>query len=497
MTASLLICEDLVIGYGGDAPVVNKASFTIARGECLALVGQSGSGKTSIARAILGILPDASRVSGTVRLDGRDLLGKSETALRKLRGLQVGYVAQDPYQACDPLRPVHDHVVDAWQVHGLAAPEGVALQRLHKSGIPLAEQAIWDFPHAWSGGMLQRASIVAACAHNPPLIVADEPTSAIDAERSDATIGALKASGAAMLLISHDLRLVLRHADRIAVCHDGRIIEIGTADTIATAPVEDYTKQFVAAAQAVNLSRVRDDVLGAPIISARQLAKHYARGRTEHIAIEHADLDIRASEIVGVSGPSGCGKSTLLRLLGDIERPTSGTIDYAPALTRPGAIMPIFQDPVAILDARWPIWRSIVEPMLAQPGTDRDRTALRRSVQALLRRVGLSHIDIDSLPSELSTGQCQRICIARAIIAKPRLIIADEPTSALDTLSTAAVLDLLEIAAGDGTAIFMISHDRPLLDAFCHRVLDMRAGVLQQSCAPISAIPLVDANSCC
>ncbi|MET3925057.1 ATP-binding cassette domain-containing protein [Devosia sp. 2618] len=481
MTAPLLHCQDLTIRYPDGHLAVTNASFSIAPGECVALVGQSGSGKTTIARAILGILPPGATVTGKLQISGADLTALDESGFRALRGREIGYVAQDPYQACDPLRPVHDHVVDAWQVHGLTSPEDVALERLDAVGIANASTAVWDYPHSWSGGMLQRASIVAARAHNPPLVVADEPTSALDAERADATIAALKTSGSAVLLISHDLPLVLRHADRIAVCRNGEIIEIGTADEIATSPKHGYTRDFVAAADTLSHKRQRATIDAAPLMRLHQVGRSYSRKTADTHAVRNANLELHPGEIVGISGPSGCGKSTLLRLLGGIERPTAGTIVRHDSLTFPGSIMPIFQDPVASLNARWPVWRSVTEPLTARHLPGLSRATLRDRAREIFARVGLGHTDIDCLPSELSTGQCQRVSIARASIGKPVMIVADEPTSALDTLATAQILDLLDSVAATGTIIVMVSHDRPLLNGFAHRVIDMRDGIIAQA----------------
>lgn len=472
----VLRAKNLSIAYRDGTPVVQDASFSIEAGECLALVGQSGSGKTTIARSVLGLLPVGAVVTGSLNLGNVDLLAANEQAFRALRGRRIGYVAQDPYQACDPLRPVHDHVVDAWQVHGMHGPEGVALKRLGAAGIANADTAIWDYPHAWSGGMLQRASIVAARAHAPELVIADEPTSALDAALSDETIAALKASGSAVLLISHDLDLVLRHADRVAVCQGGRIIEIGEPEILRSAPRQDFTRSFVSSTQSVRQKRRRTPPVGEPLIRAKGLSRLYHQGREYRVAVHRADLTVLPGEIVGISGPSGCGKSTLLRILAGIEAPSAGVLDLHSELGQPGATMPIFQDPVGSLDARWPIWRSLSEPLTAK-GKPRLSAAERlERVKSLLGRLGLDDVDPSALPGELSTGQCQRISVARAFIAQPRLIVADEPTSALDTLAAGQVLDLLDVSAKAGTAIVLVSHDSALLEAFCHRVVTMRDG---------------------
>jgi peptide/nickel transport system ATP-binding protein len=456
MTGTVLACERLSVAYGISATVVEDVSLSIAAGECLALVGPSGSGKTTIARAILGLLPQGARISGRLTVQGMDVLSLAETELRQLRGKAIGYVAQDPYQACDPLRTVHDHVASAWTVHGQRPAVDVIGDRLAQAGIADATQAMVQYPHQWSGGMLQRASIAAATAHAPALLVADEPTSALDADRADAILAAIKASGSAILLISHDLELVLRHADRIALCQGGRIVETGTAQQLSSSSSPYARALFAATAHPVRRPNRRQ---GAVCMSGQSLSRRYA-GRA---ALSDCDITVETGVILGITGPSGCGKSTLLRLLAGLERPDAGTLERSATLARPGAIMPVFQDPVASLDSRWPIWRSLTEPLTAPHRPPLSQKHRRAQADIALDRLGLGDIDPESLPGELSSGQCQRVSVARATIARPALILADEPTSALDTIAKRQVLDLLTTAAQNGTAIVLVSHDRHML----------------------------------
>ena len=475
MTQPLLVCHNVYIAYGDRPPTVSGAGLTIGAGECVALVGQSGSGKTTIARAILGLLPPGARVSGQLSFAGVDLPSLDERAYRQLRGKQIGYVAQDPYQACDPLQSVHAHVAAAWHVHAMRPAPGQVRQRLDNAGIGSVDRAMHQYPHQWSGGMLQRASIAAATAHVPRLLVADEPTSALDAERADAIIGALKATGSAILLISHDLDLVMRHADRIAFCHQGRITETGTAGALA-ASRDEHARAFVSALSKPRSTRPA--IAGDVQLSARGLAKSYRAGGDRRMAVDGCDITLARGEILGISGPSGCGKSTLLRLLAGLEATDRGSLHKAKALDRPGAIMPVFQDPAASLDARWPIWRSLVEPLTAPHLERLSRSDLRARARNALAALGLADIDLDAMPGELSSGQCQRVSVARALIAEPFVVLADEPTSALDTLAKRQVLDLLVSAAGRGTAIVLVSHDRTMLDNVADRVLIMHQGRL-------------------
>lgn len=476
MTGALLEAKGLSIAYAGGLPVVQNISFAIMPGECVALVGPSGSGKSTIARAILGMLPSGSRAQGQLDMDGIDLLTCGEAGFRALRGRTIGYVAQDPYLACDPLRTVQEHVSDAWYAHGLAVPPGRVVETLDSAGIVDAGRAAQQHPHQWSGGMLQRASIAAATAHHPPLLIADEPTSALDADRADATLAMLKGRGSAILLISHDLELVMRHADRVLLCDGGTVIGSGTPAELAAS--DDPAIQRLIAASAVPTRR-RCDGEGAPVLSIANLGRRFGRGVHERSILDGVDLTVRSGEVIGVTGPSGCGKSTLLRIIAGQDGASSGDISRADQ--RPGAMMQVFQDPVASLDARWPIWRSITEPLTAPHMPRLNRAERRARAQQALSRLGLAHLDLDSVPGELSSGQCQRISVARALIANPGLLLADEPTSALDTLAKRQVLDMLVAAADAGTAVLLVSHDRSMLAALCDRVLEFHDGKLRPS----------------
>ncbi|MBU1306211.1 MAG: ATP-binding cassette domain-containing protein [Alphaproteobacteria bacterium] len=471
MSDVLLACKRLTIGYGAGPTVVQGIDLTIRAGECLALVGPSGSGKTTIARAILGLLPPGAQTSGSLTFQGQDVLTLDEAALRQLRGRAIGYVAQDPYQACDPLRTVQTHVSAAWAVHGERPAAGVVCERLAQAGIADAARAIDQYPHQWSGGMLQRASIAAATAHAPALLVADEPTSALDTDRADAVLATLKASGSAVLLISHDLGLVLRHADRIALCDEGRILETGTPQALSISS-NRYVQNLFSAVGVP--SRKGREHQGEICLSGRGLGMRYGG----HDAISDCDVSVYAGEILGITGPSGCGKSTLLRLLGGLERPYAGTLKRSVALNRPGSIMPVFQDPVVSLNSRWAIWRSLTEPLTARHLPRLSQKQRRDRAAAALEQVGLGAVDPESLPGQLSSGQCQRISVARATIGQPAIILADEPTSALDTIARQQVLNLLSGAALDGTAIVLVSHDQHMLNQFADRVLVMQDGRL-------------------
>jgi len=591
MNRTLLNCQDLSVTYTNGIQAVRRVSFTLDAGEVLALVGESGCGKTTIARAILGLLPASAQLCGSIRLEGVELVGADEHLLQRVRGRQIGFVVQDPFEACNPLTTIFAHVAEAWRAHG-ARPRFVTIaERLTQLNIVGAAQTMQQYPHQWSGGMLQRATIAAAAAHQPPLLIADEPTSALDADRADVTLQALKASGAALLVVSHDIGVVARHADRIAVCYAGQIVEIGATQQVLNQPRHPYTVGLLSAlprdagtlpkplpgapplligpltgcAFAKRCRHVRDschqvtpplvDGVACPVMATASaivhpadaggtrpatnlpvaafdvwdvehwqvepsqeplpnpavrhlvgkralpvaemvaVSKSYGRGPGAVQAVAQVDLQVRPGEIVGISGPSGCGKSTLLRLLGTVEAPSHGALYLAQQLVaqggkgvlqRPpgGFVMPIFQDPVGSLDRRWPIWRTIVEPLTA-PHRPPLPIATRRSLaQARLAEVGLANLDPEARPGELSVGQCQRIAIARALAAEPALLIADEPTSALDASVSAAVLHLLAAVARRGTAIVIVSHDQALLTSLCDRVLTMANGRLGTDHSP-------------
>ncbi|MEM6696030.1 MAG: ATP-binding cassette domain-containing protein [Pseudomonadota bacterium] len=470
--STVLHCADLSVTYSGGHAPVRDIGFSVKQGTCYALVGGSGAGKSTIAKALVGLHRRGTQVSGTLEIAGQDMTRARNDQWRAVRGRQVAFVAQNPWASCDPLRPVRDHVAEAWRCHGLAVDWDEIAARLETLGVGEAEGRMRQHPHTWSGGMLQRASIAAAGALAPPLLIADEPTSALDADRAQSVLSALRSLGAAVVLISHDVGLVLRNADRVGILHGGRLVEEGTPATLKQGPKHPETKRLLAALSPLP-DRARAPA-GGPLLRMAGLCARYDKGRVQ--ALKEADLDIASGEIVGVQGPSGCGKSTLLRLAMGIERPASGSIWRAEALKRPGAILPVFQDPVGSLVPNWPVWRSIVEPLTA-PGRPRlTRRAQREQVQAALERVGLGEIDPEARPSELSLGQCQRVALARATIAEPPLIVADEPTSALDSPSTWLVSKLLREAAEQGAGVLVVSHDSAFLDRLADRVVGMAAG---------------------
>lgn len=468
----VLSCENLSVAYPGGATPITGISFSVQPGECFALVGGSGAGKSTIAKALMGLHGRGTKVSGTLRLGTQDMSGASRADWRRTRGRQVGFVAQNPWSGCDPLRPVRDHVAEAWRCHGLATTWDQIATRLEGLGVEGASARMAQYPHIWSGGMLQRASIAAASALAPPLLIADEPTSALDADRAQTVLDALRAQGAALVLISHDIGLVLRNADRIGILHKGQLVEQDTPQALTSTLQHSETRRLLSALAPLPQ---RQKAQTAPaLLRLSNVSVRYDKGQTP--AVRSASLQIGAGQIIGLQGPSGCGKSTLLRVVMGLTQASAGHVWRADRLAQPGAIQPIFQDPVASLVPHWPIWRSVAEPLTApgQPQLQRaERKAMARSA---LSSVGLDDIDPEARPTELSIGQCQRVAIARATISQPALIVADEPTSALDSPSTWRVSKLLQDAAEKGAAVLIVSHDGKFLERLADHTISMEAG---------------------
>ena len=485
----ILQFESVNITYANGFQAVRDVSFELKTGETLAIVGESGSGKTTLAKAALGILPKNAEVSGSIKINDTEVVDANEKTLRKIRGLVAGFVAQEPFSAFNPLFSVFDHIAEAWRVHDFVPEKAAICNSLENLGIENAVQKAEKYPFEWSGGMLQRATIAAAAAHKPQLIIADEPTSALDANRADAILTSLKKTGAAALLISHDINLVRRYADRIAVFYNGSLVETGETERIFENPKDDYTKILLSdASDKIETKKAQTET----ILEAKNLSKIYGAGENKIYAVKNADLIVRSGEIVGICGASGSGKSTLLRLLATIETPASGEIFLENELAangetnklfskkaRKGFVMPIFQDPLGSLNKNWAIWRIVTEPLNAKHRTQKfSKSEKLKIARKILREVGLGEVDLNTKPAKLSVGQCQRISIARALTANPKLIAADEPTSALDATTAQTVMQLFRKIAGKGTAIVIVSHNEPLLKSFCHRVLQMSEGIL-------------------
>lgn len=487
MTDPVLDVRELTVTYPNGFRALDGITLTIPEGGRLGLVGASGCGKTTLIRAVLGLLPRGAVVEGSVTVAGNDVLRRGESETRALRGTVIGYVSQDPYAACDPLRRVRHHVEEAWTAHRLKPPPGAVVQGLSGFGIDDADRRAGQRPHQWSGGMLQRATTLAATVHRPLVTLADEPTSALDTELADSALRLLRRTCRALLLVSHDLALVARHAEEVVVLDAGRVVERDSSATVFATARHEATATLVRASAPPPLTRA--EVRTEPVVELRDVERRYRHGGSALVAVAGVDLTLRRGEVVGVVGRSGSGKSTLLRLASGQERPDAGEVRFEgapawngprPALPRAGWAMPVFQDPVASLDRRWPLWRTVTEPLVVT-GARLSRAERRDRARAELGRVGLAHVDVNRLPGTLSVGQCQRIALVRALIARPAVLVADEPTASLDVHAAAAVAQLIRAAADDdGAAVLVVSHDEIRLASYADRLVRMRDGALAQ-----------------
>jgi len=477
--------ENLSVGFGA-RPVVEGLGYAIGAGECVALVGESGSGKSQSWLAPFGLSP--GQANGSVRLLGHELVGQDEAALRRLRGAHVGFVFQQPLSALTP------HLsIGAQLAEKLVAPDPARLEAmLAEVGIDRPAERLKQFPHQLSGGQRQRAMIAMAIAHAPELLVADEPTTALDASLRHDILLLLdrlrRERGMAVLLVSHDLASVARHADRVVVMRQGRMVESGAAGAIFQRPCADYTRDLVAATPRLDMPVPPLPDIGAALLEAGNIVVRFRRPgwRGGWIdAVKDVSLRICEGEAVALVGGSGSGKSTLARAIARLGPLEGGAVRWRGVVLpgrnamKPGdrkGFQPVFQDPVDSLDPRWPAWKSVEEPLLRlRPELD---TMMRREkVAAALGEVGLDAELAERRPGALSGGQAQRVALARALVSDPDLLILDEATSALDVSVQARIVALLQdIQRRRRLALLFISHDLALVRQLCHRVVVLDRG---------------------
>ncbi|MBO0985391.1 ABC transporter ATP-binding protein [Rathayibacter sp. SD072] len=496
---SAVVVDGLRVAFDG-VEVVHGVSFRVEPGECVAIVGESGSGKSVTARALLGLSGGA--VSGSVRVGGTEVVGAGERTLRRLRGAGAGFVPQDALLSLDPLRPIGREIGDAWRLHGrLPAAERSrrAAEALTSVGMPDAAERMRDRSGELSGGLRQRALLASAIALDPPLLVADEPTTALDVTvqaRVLELFAEQKARGRALLLVSHDLAVVAGLADRILVLADGRVVEEGPAAQVLGAPTSREARTLVAAVptgrpRGTRLSSSSAEVVPPPppgdvVLRAEGLRTSFARpsGGTR-VAVDGVGLELRRGETLGLVGESGSGKSTVARLLLALRRPQEGSVEFLgrpwsaarerdrrPLRPRIGAV---YQDSLSSFDPRWSVGRLL-------------RDAGAGDVGELLGRVGLAPSLASRSPRTLSGGQRQRVSIARALATRPDVLICDEPVSALDVSVQAQILDLLDdLQRRHGLALLIISHDLGVIAHMSDRIAVMREGRVVES-GPVAAV---------
>ncbi|MDM0031281.1 dipeptide ABC transporter ATP-binding protein [Variovorax sp. J22P271] len=514
MNGALLEVQGLRVAFGGKE-VVHGIDFEIAPGEKLALVGESGSGKTVTALSLLRLVQNAD-IAGTARFAGpdaggaaRELLSLPERTLRGIRGKEIAMIFQEPMTALNALYSVGDQIAEVLELHqGLSAQAAheAAVQLLADTGIPEPARRARAFPHQLSGGQRQRAMIAMALACKPRLLLADEPTTALDvtvrAQILDLLADLQRQHGMAVLLITHDLNLVRRFADRVAVMENGHVVEHGPVATVFGAPQHPYTRRLIDSRPTRDVAPVPVDPAAPPVLSASGLRVIYPVprpgirgwfGKGEFVAVQGADFRIAPGQTLGVVGESGSGKSTLaLAALGLLKH--QGQLDVAGRQWAAGGasdrglrrlMQVVFQDPFSSLSPRMTV-EQIVGEGLTVHAPELDVRARRARSLAALAEVGLSETQFPALleryPHEFSGGQRQRLAIARALIVEPRLLVLDEPTSALDVTIQKQVLGLLQrLQRERGLSYLLITHDVEVIRAMAHEVIVMKDGAILES----------------
>ena len=500
----LLTVRELSVAFQGETgPVLalEKASFTLARGQTLALVGESGSGKSVCALSIMQLLPypAATHPSGTIMFDGQELMGAAERNMRKVRGNRISMVFQEPMTSLNPLHPILRQVGEILELHKGYRGEEIrrrVLELLQLVGLRDAERRLGAYPHELSGGERQRVMIAMALANEPDLLIADEPTTALDVTVQAQILELLRKLqselGMAMLLITHDLGIVRKMADHVCVMTGGRIVESGPTDALFDNPREAYTRQLMAAEPKGRPRHVPDDaptiIEGENIRVWFAMKKRLFSRQTDYIkAVDGISVRVREGETLGIVGESGSGKTTLgLALLRLIA--SEGPILYCgePIHDRNSRALRelrqqmqiVFQDPFGSLSPRMSIGEIVAEGLsVHRREKQKSRSEMRAIVADALREVGLDPDAQDRYPHEFSGGQRQRIAIARAMVLAPRFVVLDEPTSALDMSVQAQIVDLLrELQARHRLAYMFISHDLKVVRALANNVIVMKDG---------------------
>ena len=500
--------RDLEITFATDGtPVraVDGVSITVDAGEVVAIVGESGSGKTVTAKSILGLLPETATESGVVLLSGNDVVQLSGARLREVRGVDVAMVFQEPSTALNPVYTVGWQIAEGIRAHGnvsKAEARTRAIDFLGRVGIPDPEVRVDYYPHQFSGGQKQRVIIAMALVLEPELIVADEPTTALDvtvqAEILDLLRRVRDEFGTAILLITHNMGVVADLADRVVVMYEGKVVEEADVETLFASPRDDYTKRLLGSvprlgtglASTRERAAARPEVEDEPVVIAENLEIEYPGrlGKAGFTAVNKVSFRIHEGEVLGLVGESGSGKTTIGRAIGGLTRITGGSLKvlgfemlgmrerrFRPLRSEIGFV---FQDPASSFNPLLSIAEAVAEPLVVH-GRAENAADARSKVDELLEAVQLPKAFGDRFPHELSGGQRQRASLARSIALQPRLLIADEPTSALDVSVQAKVLELFaELQREFGFAALFISHDLAVVDLLADRIAVLYRGEL-------------------
>lgn len=492
----ILVVENLRVDYG-DTTAVAGIDFTVDRGEVVAVVGESGSGKSTTAHAVIGLLAGSGRVvGGSVTFDGQRLDTASDKTLNRLRGRHIGLVPQDPTTSLNPVVRVGDQVAEVLRVHGLADRRSAGIEAvriLTEAGLDNPELRARQYPQDLSGGQRQRVLIGIALACRPELVIADEPTSALDVTVQRRILDHLDAriaeTGAAVLLITHDLGVAADRADRLIVMSGGEIVETGSTVDVLADPTHPYTRKLLAAAPSLNTGvRPARTSVAEPILSVSSVSKRFTIGRNAHLdAVKDASVTVERGRTVSLVGESGSGKSTLARIAIGLESASAGSVTFDGVditglrgkakrqLRR--RIQIVYQNPYASLDPKMRVGEIVREPLDAfKVGTPRERSERART---LLDQVALSSDYLTRRPAELSGGQRQRVAIARALALAPDVVVLDEPVSALDVSVQAQILALLDDLQTEwGLSYLFISHDLAVVRQISDTVAVMQSGVI-------------------
>ncbi len=488
---SLLQVDELTVRYGNDV-AVNGLSFAVERGESVGLVGESGSGKTQTAMAILGLLPATADVSGNISLGGTELLGASCKSLNALRARKMAIVFQDPMQALNPFVRVGAQLSRILLQHNLAdrkQARAQVLEMLERVGLPDAERQYVAYPHQMSGGMRQRAMIASALITEPELLIADEPTTALDVTVQAQILEVLAEirRDTALLLITHDLGVVAGHCARMLVVERGSLVEQGATKDIFAAPQHAHTARLLAAAPRLDRADIPSGAPGEEVLRIDAASVTYAlHGKDRLRAVHDVDLSVRASETIAVVGESGSGKSSLVRAaLGLVPMQAGrvalcgvelqGLVEGRPKKTRRGAQL-VFQDPAGSLNPQMRVAKIVAEPLQVHE-SELTESQRQERVAAMLDKVGLNAEYLNRYPHQLSGGQAQRVAIARALILSPKVLVCDEAVAALDGTVREQVLELLrDVQAQSGLSIVFITHGLSGVRAISYRVMVMYMG---------------------